>query len=294
MTARPAPAGPDERVAAFLRSRSGGSADTVRTYGKRLARYVRAAGSSDVDRDRYDRYVTGMKRQGRRPNGIALDSRIVLLYAEFCGVDTKGWQRPQSRETPTAYLKEPEYEALRAALLASPRDGEDRAFLADFLRGTGLRLGEAMALRWRDVDLEAGTVTVRSGKGGKMRVVPIPWEGPPAMVRALEEAQRAFFRRHPEKTLGEARLVPDRVFPWENWYDVENLLKAAAKRARLTGLEVHPHVFRHTFAVDLTMRGVPQAVIQRLLGHANPATTSRYQQVAPVDIFDALRAAAGS
>jgi integrase/recombinase XerD len=181
---------------------------------------------------------------------------------------------------------------LRRALEESPHDGEDRVFLIDFLRGTGLRVREFLSLRWRDIDFEAETVTVRSGKGGKMRVVPLPWQGPPALVRAMDSAQAAFWRRHPEKTLAEARMVPDYVWPERERWRINNLLVAAAKRAGLQGVEIHPHVFRHSYAVDLTLRGVPQAVIQRLLGHASPATTGRYQKVAPIDILEALKKAA--
>ena len=149
-----------------------------------------------------------------------------------------------------------------------------------------------MLLRWRDVDFEGETVTVRSGKGGKLRVVPLPWEGPPALVRAMESARAAFWRRHPAKTLPEARLVSDFVWPDRDRWRVNNLLKAAATRAGLQGVEIHPHVLRHSYAVDLTLRGVPQAVIQRLLGHASPSTTGRYQKIAPLDIIEALRKAA--
>jgi site-specific recombinase XerD len=281
-----------DRVAAFLRSRSGGSPDTVRTYAKRLARYTQWRGGPGIDRSSYDAYLARIKREGRRPNGIALDARVLLLYADFLKVDTDGWQRVRLRDVPTAWLRENEYEALRRALAGSRRDAEDRVFLLDFLRGTGLRLREFMQLRWRDIDLEVGTVTVRAGKGGRTRVVPIPWRGPPAAARALEAAQQAFWRRHPDRTLAEGRLVGDRVSPWEHQWRVRNFLTSAARRAGLQGLEVHPHILRHCYAVDMTLRGVPQAIVQRLLGHASPATTSRYQQVAPVDIVEALHRAA--
>lgn len=278
-------------VAGFLRSRSGGSADTVDTYGRRLARYAEWHGGPGIDRASYDGYIAKIKREGRRPNGIALDARVLLLYADFLKVDTEGWQRLKLRDVPTAWLRENEYEMLRRALADSPRDAEDRVFLADFLRGTGLRLREFLTLKWSDLDMVEGSVTVRSGKGGKTRVVPIPWEGPPALVRALESAQTAFWRRHPRKTLDEARLVSEFVWPTREPWRVHNMLYAAATRAKLGALGIHPHVFRHSFAVDLTLRGVPQAVIQRLLGHASPQTTSRYQQVMPIDIIQALQKA---
>lgn len=283
----------DGPIGSFLRSRSGGSPETVRTYASRLAQYTKWHGGPGIDRESYDSYMAMIRKKGRRPNGIALDSMILHLYADFLKVETEGWQRPRQKGVPVQWLRDNEYTALREALLASPdpKDGLDRAFLLDFLRGTGLRLGEFQALRWRDLDMEAGSVLVRSGKGGKMRVIPLPYDGPPAMSRALEAAQQAFWRVHPKETLSEARLVGDKVSVWDHGWRIQNFLREGARRAGLTTLGIHPHVLRHSFAVDLTIRGVPQAVIQRLLGHASPATTARYQQVSPVDIVTALRRA---
>ena len=246
----------------------------------------------EIDRDRYDRYVAEMKAQGRRPNGIWLDAEVLLLFAAFQRVNTLGWQRPKPREVPVAYLRENEFSALKMALAVSTRDADDRVFLVEFLRGTGLRLQEFLNLKWRDIDLESGIVTVRGGKGGKSRSVPLMEDGPPAMARALEATREAFWRAHPENTLSEGRLVSSFVWPYREQWRIHNLLKEAAKRAGLAGIETHPHILRHTFAVDLTLRGTPEAIIQRLMGHASPATTSRYQQVHPTDIMAALRTAA--
>lgn len=191
-----------------------------------------------------------------------------------------------------AWLRDNEFEALRRALADSEHDGSDRVFAVDFLRGTGVRLGEFLSLRWRDVDMETGLVTVRSGKGGKLRVVPVPWDGPPAGARAMEEATEAFWRRHPTKTLAEARTVSGFVSPWRFHWQIHNWLRAGAVRAGLGGVEVHPHIFRHGYAIDLVMRGVPAPVVQRLLGHSSLRTTSRYTQVNPTDVIEALRKAA--
>ncbi|MBF6555554.1 MAG: tyrosine-type recombinase/integrase [Acidimicrobiales bacterium] len=287
----PAEAG-DGPVPAFLRSRSGGSTATVDTYRRRLARYVEWNHGTEIDRNRYDSYVAKLKRDGRQPNGIALDAQVLLLFAEHMDISTKGWQRPRSREVAVAWLRDAELEALRRALADSECDGPDRVFAVDFLRGTGLRLGEFLALRWRDVDMEEGLVTVRSGKGGKLRVVAVPWDGPPAGVRAIEGATAAFWRRHPERTLAEARAVTGPVAPWRRQWEVHNWLRAGALRAGLGGVAVHPHLFRHGYTLDLVMRGVPLPVVQRLLGHSSLRTTSRYAQVTPVDIVEALRKAA--
>ena len=281
----------DGPVPAFLRSRSGGSSATVDTYRRRLARYVEWNHGTEVDRDRYDRYMEFIKRQGRRPNGRALDSVVLLIFADYLGTDTHGWQRIKSQEVVVVWLRDSEYEALRRALIDSPRDGLDRVFAIDLLRGAGLRLAELLGLRWRDFNMEDGLLTVR-GKGQKLRTVPVLWDGPPAAVRAIEEATAAFWRSHPEKTLAEARSVGGFVVPWRRPWEIHNFLRAAQVRAGLQGLEIHPHTMRHTFAVDLALRNVPAPAIQKLLGHSSLRTTSRYTQLQATDLVDALRKAA--
>jgi len=190
-----------------------------------------------------------------------------------------------------AWLRDNDFEALKKALADSPKDSAERVFMLELLRGTGLRLQEFLNLKWRDIDLERGILTVRGGKGGKSRVVPLPEDGPPAMARAIEAARDAFWRRYPEKTLAEGLAVQAFVWPTREQWRIHNLLREAARRAGLAGIETHPHILRHTFAVDLTLRGTPQAIIQRLMGHASPSTTSRYQQVQPTDILEALKSA---
>src|SRR5271157_479884 len=88
-------------VASFLRSRSGGSVETVKTYASRLGRYVEWHGGEGIDRESYDSYIAKIKREGRRPNGIALDARVLLLYADHLEVSTKGWQRVKMHDVVT-------------------------------------------------------------------------------------------------------------------------------------------------------------------------------------------------
>ena len=118
-------------------------------------------GGPGLERDSYDRYIGELKRQGRRPNGIWLDAEVLLLYAAFRSITTVGWQRPKPREVTVTWLRDNDFEALKKALGESPRDQVDRVFMLELLRGTGLRLQEFLNLRWRDVDLERGMVTVR-------------------------------------------------------------------------------------------------------------------------------------
>lgn len=140
---------------------------------------------------------------------------------------------------------------------------------------TGLRLGELLALRWDDVDLQAGRIVVRRSvtrgvvgtpKSGRKREVPLSQQ-------ALVE-----LRAHREVTPGAL------VFPGERGAMLDKgktkwKLWTSCKRAGLR--RIGWHVLRHTFASHLAMRGAPLKAIQELLGHATIEMTMRYAHLSP-------------
>jgi site-specific recombinase XerD len=143
----------------------------------------------------------------------------------------------------------------------------NRALIAVLYRG-GLRISEALALRPKDVDQAAGTVTVLHGKGDQRRTVGMD----PAAFALLErwlDKRRALglsARRPIFCTLGGE--------PIDSSY-VGRLLPRLAVRA---GIEkrVHAHRLRHAHAAELAAEGLPVNVVQQQLGHASLATTDRY------------------
>jgi integrase len=142
----------------------------------------------------------------------------------------------------------------------------DRTLVAT-LAATGMRRAEVAALDIRDVDLEARRVTIRSGKGGKQRTVPIT-EELASDLRLLvgKRATGPVFlsnRRGP--------LTPRRV----NYIVADAGERAGVKNpnpashGRLTC-----HLFRHTFARHWKQRGGDIESLAQILGHASSSTTA--------------------
>ena len=162
--------------------------------------------------------------------------------------------------------------------------------LAHFLVGTGVRWGEATALRVGDVDLQAGTVRVSqswketSGAG---------WElGPPKTRRGRRTAkvrQAALDAIAPEmdRDPREWLFLSKRGGPVRgDWWRTDVWRPAVA--AWGGGKSPRVHDLRHTFASWAIRAGVPLTVLQRQLGHESIQTTSdTYGHIAPVD-FDAM------
>lgn len=152
------------------------------------------------------------------------------------------------------------------ALVEVPTDAplglRDRALLELFY-SSGLRLSELCALRWHDLDLDGGLVTVL-GKGRKQRSVPVGSHARAALA-AWREAQRP------------ARDAP--VFPGRNGpltpRAVQQRLRVLAQRQGLFK-RVHPHLLRHSFASHLLESSGDLRAVQELLGHADIATTQIY------------------
>jgi site-specific recombinase XerD len=146
----------------------------------------------------------------------------------------------------------------------------------------GLRVGETLALRPKDFNGTAGTLTVLHGKGDRRRVVGLDPGASAILSRWIEVRQHLGINGHSPLlcTLSGSPLRPSYV---------RTLLPRLAKRA---GIEkrVHPHGLRHTHAYELMMEGVPVPIIQQQLGHTSLATTDRYvSHLAPTDLISHMQ-----
>jgi site-specific recombinase XerD len=163
----------------------------------------------------------------------------------------------------------------------APTGIRNRALLAVLYRG-GLRIGEALALKPKDLDPVQGTIRVLHGKGDKARLVGLD-EGAWALIsRWLDRRERLGITGHRQLF---CTLQGD---PLQSAY-VRVLLPRLARKA---GIEkrVHPHGLRHTHAFELANEGHPLHVIQAQLGHASLAVTDRYiKHLAPQEVVAAMR-----
>ena len=130
---------------------------------------------------------------------------------------------------------------------------------------TGLRLNEALTLRREDLDFDNLLITVRDGKGGKQRIVPIS-------IR-LRKILYVYVQRHVSLT-GLVFYACDGIKACQN--NVRRDLGAVTRRLRITGVKGGYHVLRHTFAVNYPRAGGNVFYPQRILGHSTLQMTNRY------------------
>ena len=173
-----------------------------------------------------------------------------------------------SRRLDADLLTRDEIERLiRACSGRAPSGVRNRAILVLAWR-SGMRLGEILALRPKDVDLERGTARIQRGKGDRFRVVALD-AGTVAVVGRWLEVRRSLSvpsRAPLICTLRGTAIRQDYV---------RHLLPRLARRAGIDK-RVHAHGLRHAFAVELDREGLSLSSIGTLLGHASAATTAIY------------------
>jgi integrase len=139
--------------------------------------------------------------------------------------------------------------------------------LISFLLFTGLRIGEATALKWADLDLEAAHVTVRQSKtqaGTGRSVILIP---------ALVSLLRHHRLRSPHSAPDDLVFTGVQGGMVNREYLLAKVLKPAISRAGVTPVTLHE--LRHTFASILIGQGFDVTFVADQLGHADPAITLR-------------------
>ncbi|MBE7485945.1 MAG: site-specific integrase [Polyangiaceae bacterium] len=138
---------------------------------------------------------------------------------------------------------------------------------------TGLRLGELLALRWVDVDVDSGRLVVR--RAVSRGVVGTPKNGRTREVGLSKQAAGAL-REHPRRgplvfSATGGSMLTKGATKWPLW--------SAAKAAGIR--RIGWHVLRHTFASHLVMRGAPIKTVQELMGHSTIEMTMRYAHLSP-------------
>lgn len=151
--------------------------------------------------------------------------------------------------------------------LHGPLEIRDAA-IAELFYSSGLRLAELVGLRLIDLDLDDGMVRV-TGKGGRMRVVPVGSRARKALRQWLGTrrllavpGQEALFLNRRGRPLS-ARGVQLRLRRW-------GLVTGSA------GQRIHPHLLRHSFATHMLENSGDLRAVQELLGHADIRTTQVY------------------
>jgi site-specific recombinase XerD len=182
------------------------------------------------------------------------------------------------RKLPKTLTRDEVRRLLEAPNLGCPTGLRDRCML-ELMYRAGLRVGEVVALRPRDVDLDAGTIRVYDGKGGDGTAY-----FDAETLRLLLEQWKRERRRLPPSEFLFCTLQGRPV-------SVRHVQQMFQRRRRKAGISTRcsPHTLRHTFATELLDEGFHIREVQEAVRHADLSTTELYTHVLDSNLRDKIQ-----
>lgn len=276
---------------AHLRFERNYSPHTVESYSRDLDQFLRHLTDgrtdreikpSDLDHITIREFLSRLSQAGNRKVTIARKLSVLRSFFRYLYREGHLDQNPAKLvRTPRQPLRTPRFLSLSEveSILSLPpaktmKGIRDQAIL-ELLYASGLRVGELVGLNLIDLSMNRRLVRVR-GKGNKERVVPFGEPSRASLAAYLEARRRILAKRkdRPQTPALFLNLRGGRL----SARSVQRNLGDYIRQAALL-LDVHPHLFRHSFATHLLNNGADLRSIQELLGHESLSTTQRYTHV---------------
>ncbi len=223
------------------------SPGTTKVYIDALRHWFASLNGTNPSPKAAQAYVDTMAK-GKSASTTSLRAHAIMRYFRWKGVQVR-------LDCPTIRMGEPEYLTMSQVdkVLAACTTVLERT-LVTVLFDTAVRISELLNIELDDINWDLGLILVRR-KGGRKEEVNISDKG----LAALEE------------WLSARSFKSKRVFMGLTYYDAWVTVKAIGRRA---GIPLHPHIFRHSRAIQMLMNGAELHTVQGHLGHKSSVTTS--------------------
>ena len=261
------------------------SVNTTSSYQRDLQRFTQVMQVEDLTKilpQEMEEFIARERMRGLAESSIARAVVAVRNAVEFSCKESRVLNPIKDVKPPRIKARLPKAlslaeitDLIAATQSAGSPHGLRESAIVELLYGTGARISEIVALNVNDVlKMDGGELSsIRlSGKGGKMRVVPLGSFARTALEQYLVRVRPALV-----KIDRDALFLNDRggrLSRQAMW----KLVSEAARRANIS-TEVSPHSLRHSYATHLLDGGADVRVVQELLGHASVTTTQIYTLV---------------
>ncbi len=255
------------------------SEKTVKSYGLGITQYADWCETNGlpaaIDRGHVQAWMAHMNNRGLAPATVAARLAGVRQLSKWMAeegiLDTDPLLRlnaPKQDSPITQVLTSDQLKALfRACQGTELRDRRDEAIVR-LMAETGMRVSEALGLDLDDVDLPRGLAYIRSGKGGKGRIVPFGAQTAKALDRYIR-----LRRSHPAADL-DALFVTARQ---RRRLADHGLRRTLGLRAADAGIDkFHPHMLRHTLAHRWLAGGGTEGGLMAVAGWSSREMLDRY------------------
>lgn len=181
----------------------------------------------------------------------------VVRFLKWLGIDIKP-TIPRTRRKEIRALSEGDIEKIKNSLKRT----KDK-LLIQLLLDTGLRAKELLSIRKSDINIEKRFIIVRNTKNGEERIV------------FFTEETRKILEKYIKNMSNDQKL-------FDITYDA--LYRKLKRLGKKLGIDLRPHILRHTFATQAIRKGMPLPVVQKILGHKDIRTTQIYTHLVTEDL----------
>ena len=276
------------------------SPSTVRGYERIIRSYILpSVGKIPLNKlrtDQLDRFYAQLRERGGEHGGPLSPATVrqthAIIRRALNQAQRWGWiaQNPAALATPPRVrsrpIQPPEPDGLLQLLAEAETSDPDLGCFLWLAATTGARRGELCALRWSDLDLDAGTVLIARSlvEGQGSELVEKDTKTHASRRIALDKGSSSQLRRHRERcerraaecaaSIGASAFVfssdPQGSRPWIP----NDVTKRFIRVRQAVGMhDVRLHDLRHFTATRLLAEGVPVRTVSGRLGHSNAATT---------------------
>ncbi|MCB1556596.1 MAG: site-specific tyrosine recombinase XerD [Alphaproteobacteria bacterium] len=247
------------------------STDQVRSYLAELGKKIHTKGQSKAQ--------IATRTVARRLSALRQFYRYLISENVRKDDPTATVESPKQKRTLPKTLTEAEVSALiKTAGQGGGTDSLRMVCLMEMLYATGLRVSELVGLPMSAIGEDVQFLMVE-GKGGRERMVPLSEPAQKALKNYMDIRTR--FIAMDDKGAQAQWLFPSRTSESGHLtrQRFAQLLKDLADNAGMPHGKVSPHILRHAFATHLLARGADLRSVQKMLGHADIATTQIYTHI---------------
>ena len=254
--------------------------NSIIKYRESIKRFFKSIGEknfSDIEMRDIDSYILKAKKRGNSNSGI-----VGIIYAVKWimkklqnqniienKIDLDNICKPKIQKQEVNYLTKEEIERFIRVIKSEIKSGEAirkirTMTLYVFLLETGARINEALSVKINDIDFKSREVAI-IGKGGKPRKL------------LFYEQSELWIKKYLKRRKGKCEYLFATISGKSKW-SYNDVGRSFQRYRKLSGIAKNftIHTFRHTFATQLLLNGVPLNQVSFLLGHANLETTMKY------------------
>jgi len=251
----------------------------IEDYLEFLAKYRERKDVRDISANDIRKHLESLKRKNLESSSVARKLTAIKSFHTFLMIEkytdynyASVIDSPKKQKKLPVVLSEKEIDILLNSIDQKTEEGIRNKTMILLAYSSGLRVTELCTLKFSNLRLEQRLLNI-TGKGKKMRIVPVSIEAALAVDNYLKNA-RPFFDKGKDKEsvfLTREGTTINRVTFYE-------ILKEACEKCGIRK-KVSPHTLRHSFATHLLNKGLDLRMIQELLGHSDISTTEIYTSI---------------